>query len=1290
MNKKFLAIAITALMIIGMFPALSWIPQAHAQEECELFGNSPMCVFLHPGIADDYKPGWSHTLDTLWGTQDGAGLPPPGTPGDNAQTRQVFDNYLDYAILASSSADNPTSIGDLQFDITLMDDVSAIELYLPPEFKFLAPTVQESIWTDITNDYSFIVTAPVNMYDPIAPGWTRIWIGVGPWGTGPYGPGFPSDTLGFLIEGGRTYHIRLFDLGAPAVAGLYHFKIYYWDALPLALDIHNPLLWNNLHSIGAGNFPFVIVKSELNPAWVEVTVRTELYFAEPFVSGHVLAEGTTPEGRAVTAQAYWGPMEFVQNLAVSDTWGNPGAEYRTYLFGVAEGTYTLKATASGMVPKTTDRFTVLAGQSFHAYISIFDSPDVFATIWSKHGTGETPWHNLWQLPYGTNNPAADPDDTGPRRDILIDMYDSEGNLVGFWATDVITTRFDGSYHKWFGWANRLGWTGTFDANGYPVFSQTLQTLQPTVTSYSAHLVDNYDVLYNARGYPSTHWDGHVPWDTADYVDGFVNGQYTLESFVTGYIMDEADAYQRTFTVSGININIQFDLRRSNWIETVMHLPSGLVLSGATTVLLTADDANGNERASAAFFAYPEYCDDGVINGLDLTDGLYSGGIVIEGKNAIFPNIGSSLFRGTGTARQASEKDYGLNPTPSSHTAGTVSLAGNPYTIKLWMTDMGQPWAANEFNNPELLGTGWYSIVGGDPQVSVFLCNSPQTLSFTIVNSWLWISLRSVDFQIPAHSRPWTFPGSEIWVEFKDENGGMADYLDPTAYGLVQDAGTTNSPNDTPAGWDIPGAPADSYGVTPFDIDNVNAAGQHEHVGVRYAGTDWTSAYSWGSAAFYRVLPAGSGLRPTRLIPGQYTMEAHTHGYVMRRAFPVQVPGSGGADIEADMIQGAAIRLTIDFKHEGVHTAFNGFIRVEVFNEAGDLVGASIYGQAEPNVFTISEGGYFAYAGWGDHMLVPGPAQGAGFGAPYSAFPSSSSRQRAMFSNIYYGVPDTTWATWDFMNPSDANRVEIPAGGAEVVDVYGFYWYHGDKARTWAGGWPTTNGWNAGVVGPLWDSGLKGSNDIPGWSGSGGGKYSVKVWAFDPRGPDDTYEAAPPSDDWRMYQMGWPLENIELSWGGAQDHFITMNAMATLTGTVQWLDMFGNLKALPWAQVTASPGSAFDSHPAYATGLGAVGAGASDSAGAYIMWLPAGSHDVSVSTSEASQVWSSSAPTMNAQYTVFVSDGWVGGGDTRLAYEEGVPVPELPSFALPLSLFAVLAASVWLLRKRTLNVPVLMK
>jgi hypothetical protein len=169
-----------------------------------------------------------------------------------------------------------------------------------------------------------------------------------------------------------------------------------------------------------------------------------------------------------------------------------------------------------------------------------------------------------------------------------------------------------------------------------------------------------------------------------------------------------------------------------------------------------------------------------------------------------------------------------------------------------------------------------------------------------------------------------------------------------------------------------------------------------------------------------------------------------------------------------------------------------------------------------------------------------------------------------------------------------------------------------------------------------------------------------------------------------------VDNVVVPWGGAQQLFIGMNNLAKLEGTVRWFDMFGNLRSMPWAQITATPGPSTDKTPAYSTGNGAIGAGASDPAGGYLMWLPAGSHDVSVSTSEAPSVWSSAAPTQQATFTVVVSDGWVGTPETRLS-GSGSPVPELPPFMLPLALLAALGASLWLLRRRNLiNVPVLTK
>jgi len=1325
LNKRILAIAITTIMLLGLIPTLN-LPVARAQSTtwtCTAYHSDPLCVFLHPGVSDAWKVGWGLTLDTLWNA----------TTGDAGQKKQIFDKLNDFAILTSTP--DSDSIGDLQFDIQVLSPethptVAGILVYVPPEFKFLSDKY-ESVWTDITNDYEFIYMYTANAYDSVAPGWTVIQIG------GDNGPnnGFSSIPMG-------TYHLRLFNLRAPEAAGLYHFKMAYvsdWGV-------------GTAYLLNPGNYPIIIAKSELNPAYVEVTVRTAANTARPYVSGRVLAEGTTPEGRSVSGIVYWGPMEFVGN---SPTAGQSGAMYRMYLFGLAAGTYTLTAEGSGFSKTITDRIALSPGQSYSKFIVIFKSPNIAVTVWSKHGTGAIPWNNLWQLPYGTNNPDAAANDTAPWRDILLDLYDSSGNLVAWWGSNVFGSdhylpintmsggvaipanprhspaAFHGVYNKFYGSITGLA------ASNILVGLHDEEAPHPTKTSFYALLQDNSDPYVSSqfyvRNYPSTHWDGHVPWVGADYVAGFDAGaQYTIEAFVTGYIMDEADAYQRTFNIpSTLDTfhTIQFDLRRSNWVETVMHLPNLTFLSAPTSVTLTALDVGGNERAAIAFRATNAMSLDGMLDGADASSVYndkynkgatdYTGGIVIEGWNAVFPNLYGSM------SRDPIRKDYGLNPTASTHTQGTVPLAGNPYTLKLYMADMGYPWAPPRDSNgyPRWNATGWYNIVPPDPQVSVFLCNSPQLLSFSVVNAKLWLSIRSVDFEIPAHSRPWIFPGSEVKVEFLDSAGSVVDTLDPLIYGLVQDPGmwihnetaaggntetyqqastSWKADHNKATGWQITGIAHDSTavltgypvpktgfsaGVTPYDIDNVNAPGLHEHLGVWYFGTDYTSgAATLFGRSIYRAL---LDLRPTRLPAGEYNFAIHTHGYVLRRAFPVQVPFTGQADIEADLIEGGQIRTCMAFYHEGITTAFHGWVRVEVFNANGDLVGASIYGQAEPNIFkrqTIPAGygTYLAYDSGGDHMIVPGPAQAAGMG--YTAgnwtLPSDSGPQRAYVSNYFYSTPMTTWASWGAMKSTD-NRLGMAAGDYACYDVYGFYNYYGGKARTWAGGWPTTNGYGSAQ----YDSGLPGSVDIPGWSGSGAGLYSVKVWAFDPMGPNGYFEHSGATDDWRMYSMAYELSNIEVPWEGAANVWINMNDMAKLRGTVRWFDMYGNLRPLPWAQISATDSA--DGTSAYATGNGAMGSGASDSAGAYIMWLPAGTHDVSVSTSLAPGIWSSAAPTMNAAFSAVVSDGWVGGGDSQLS-ASGTPVPELPSFAAPLAMFAILAASVWLLRKKTLNAPLLMK
>ena len=491
-------------------------------------------------------------------------------------------------------------------------------------------------------------------------------------------------------------------------------------------------------------------------------------------------------------------------------------------------------------------------------------------------------------------------------------------------------------------------------------------------------------------------------------------------------------------------------------------------------------------------------------------------------------------------------------------------------------------------------------------------------------------LRSVDSESPSHERPWLFPGAEIWVNFLASDGTVAATLDPTDYGLtywlVQDDGLIGS---------------------QWDVDTVHPIGEHSRLAVKWMGVNPTPIDVLEGNAY-----------PTSLPPAEYNFQVNTYGYIMRRNFPVWVPEGGNGDIQVDLIQGGMVRVAVDFKKEAVSVPFNGFVRVEVYNNNLELVGANIYGQAQPNYCSTPSapvtcsyaGNYFDYSGANDFMLVAGPAEGS------NADPDG---QRGYDSSQWWGVPALTWATWPQMDPSDANRLNYDTSASAYFDVYGFYWYFGSKSSRndglWANGWETTDGAH------LNDHGILGSRDTPQFNG--GGLYTIKVFAFDPYGPDGVFGTA---DDWQSYYVA-PVENVELPWGGGTKISVTMNQMGRLSGTATWLNMYGDMANIPWA--TVSSGDSFVSTtspiiPEFELGF---------TDPAYFMWLPAGTHDVSVSIATAPQIF---AP---ASSTTVISDGWNGTYDQTLL-PTGVPVPEFPASML-LVMLSALGASVYLLRRR---------
>jgi len=1090
LTEKTLAAAVIALMILGTLfasvpvnaivtsnPVLSAAPgvmrsaeSATAPEE-EL----PVSVFLRPGVEDPYKPGWSHTLDTLRGTQ-----------GGEAQRDEIIRHYQDYAILASMS----DSVGDFQFDLSVLAPISDIRIYVPSNFTFAytssgygeatSSDKVYSIWTDITNDYSYVSVRTLKMDDAVAPGWDRIEIGRIPTLTSP----IPS----FMISPG-LYHVRLFQMRAPFTAGLYHFKIYV-DGV----------------SIDEGNFPIIIVKSSLQPAYVTGLVSLRELASSTLVSGRVTAAGTTSLGKYAEAVGYFGPNDFDHADALA-------SYYRYWLFGLPAGTFDVTASASGFL-KASSRVTVDPGQSLTLDLELDRGVEIHVTIWSKNENGPIPWGNLWQLPYGTNDPYLPIDDESYHRDILVRLLDQYEESVGFWASDDIDPPYGPP------------WTDlTIDGKrNYSPLLLKPSTL-PSSNSYTVALTDS-------RGLPSVRLDGHVPADAADLVEGIGGGFYKLEMQVTGYVMREADDWQRILTVASNsrNYTLEADLRRSSWIMASAMIPNSVSapVSNSTLVILAKSTDNFEKGLAAGTFP---------AGGTEFT-------MVLEGFNGIFN------FQRASTDYQ----DYGLEPVD--------------YTLEIYMADMATPYTGTA-------GIGWYLVKEDIVQVRLNLGAGGFELGFHLDACSIEFVLRSIRVQQPTQLAPWTFPGAGIRLLLIDELGNVTASLDPFFYGLVQDDGT------------IVG--------DPYDIDTTGI-GWHGLLRVPFTGID------------HGPILALSGVYPTRIEEGKYFVSAATFGYVQRDDISVYVFAGIHSDLQVDLVQGAQIRVEAEFRHENQATSFNGFVRVEVYNQEGTLVGASTYLGADPNPNLPY---YLPFDASKDWKLVPGAAEGAG---------TETEPQRAFFSQLYYGIPPTTWADWPAMTPNDANRLSTPPDASVAFDVFGFHSYYGDSdSRTekiWANGWDTTNGVAHA------DSGIRGSRDALGLEGWG--NFTVRVWAFDPYGPDgvfdsdgpdgvfgtdDDYTSPDPVDgslsDFRAYAQMSEITGFEAPWGGTATVRVTLEEQPSLLGVVSWLDMYADLRTLAWAQIIERS---------------ADGVWASSATGSYRLWLSEGSHEFYVTTIAEERLW----------------------------------------------------------------------
>jgi len=260
------------------------------------------------------------------------------------------------------------TVGDLHFVISLTDKRTRIDIYIPPEFKVTSS--KNYVWTNVTNNYGDI-------------GISRTSVSVSN-GTSGIRPG--------------NYSVRIFDVTAPSIVGRYFFKVF-----------------TGGDSIGAMNFPSVVVSADPNPAYISGNVRYGGYldascYGLPIdgllsgtEGGKVQATGITPDGRIVLGQAFF---------------NSSSSEYT--LYGLAAGHYRLNATAAGFAPAELPyEIALMPGQSMEGVdIFVKRSPILSVVALSRWRKQPWPWG------YETYN------DTDPRdRTITLEILDMWNSTI---------------------------------------------------------------------------------------------------------------------------------------------------------------------------------------------------------------------------------------------------------------------------------------------------------------------------------------------------------------------------------------------------------------------------------------------------------------------------------------------------------------------------------------------------------------------------------------------------------------------------------------------------------------------------------------------------------------------------------------------------------------------------------------------------------------------------------------------------------------------------------------------
>jgi hypothetical protein len=452
--------------------------------------SSVMCVDVSPGKYDPYL----------------------GAPTFNATVAKVKLTYPNSSILTNS-------VGDLLFSVNLtkVGRYSSISISIPSDFSGLTTN---HVWTSFTNNYNVISVSSssvtvnnLNVVDALDFSKCET-------------SGTSCVAQGIFLQD-QTQYVRLFHITSPSTAGLYFFRAS-----------------ANGTSIGANNFPTLVVKASKDPAYISGVLRDSgkpnatnkgQPISWPLLNktagdgAHVVATGIDSEGFRVSAQA------FINATA--------GGAYT--LFGVAPGTYNITATAAGYVPTTLPRtISVAAAQSLEGVdIYLPESVIITGTILSESCDGGLiPWGTIGIRP----------------RSISVQLLYLDGTT-----------------------AAQIPAQGSFR-----------QTADPNANTYFFSIQREVGL------------DNRIPQDSAGFTSGLSPNDYLLQAYVTSYVqLDEVRVHVGNDTVE---TSSTIPLIRSGILFVTVHFRSSnstlkedYNLNG--TLSVSAYDQEGILRAQNSTF-----------------------------------------------------------------------------------------------------------------------------------------------------------------------------------------------------------------------------------------------------------------------------------------------------------------------------------------------------------------------------------------------------------------------------------------------------------------------------------------------------------------------------------------------------------------------------------------------------------------------------------------------------------------------------------------------------------------